>query len=202
VFRYDLCSCLCSVYGRCVRFDGNALHAGDASVGDVQSLDTGFDQQRRALVQRKRNGGDQHGLLGIGGATHAAGAQVVAALHVAVHRTTGVIPSLVSTTEQHIVVLVGCHPQGLMLSRVSACLKYGCEGLDCCSRPGRICLCQYFSVSSGVRKELVQLTVVVPPTLRPCRDGDAFVFGFASGSLLVERGIGLGFTLLEVGARS
>jgi hypothetical protein len=44
------------------------------------------------------------------------------------------------------------------------------------------------------------LTVVVPPTLRPCRYGDALVFGLASGIFLVQAGVGFGLELLEIGA--
>jgi hypothetical protein len=51
--------------------------------GKFQRLGARLHQQRGATVQRRGNGGHQHRLLGVGGAAHAAGAQVPAALDVA-----------------------------------------------------------------------------------------------------------------------
>jgi hypothetical protein len=153
-------------WARCWACTAHALQ-GLTLPSDVPALGARLHQQRGATVQRGRDGGDQHGLLGVGGAAHAAGAQVPAALDVARMASAGCPAS--RATAQQFVVLVGRHQPGPMFSRVSACWKVGGQRPRRCNPSGRSARCQKASVAGGVRKELVQLTVVEPPTQRPCR---------------------------------
>ena len=75
------------------------------------------------------------------------------------------------------------------------CSKYG--AISSTEQPlTPMCSAQNFSVSGGVRKLVVQLTVVEPPTERPCRDHHAAVFGAAPGAFLIE--VAIGGALLHV----
>ena len=58
--------------------------------------------------------------------------------------------------------------QGPIDRRCSACWNQGDIASSVNSGNAK-CSRQYLSVSDGVRNELVQLTVVDPPTQRPCR---------------------------------
>ena len=78
------------------------------------------------------------------------------------------MPSLSAPRRSRSLFSLGGTSQGVTLSRRSASSKYGSRAARSKSlRPK--CCCQWLSVGSGVRKELVQFTVVEPPTQRPCR---------------------------------
>ena len=78
------------------------------------------------------------------------------------------MPSLAAPRRSRSLFSFGGASQGPMLSRRSACRNQGAiESSVSSVRPK--CRCQCCKVLEGVRNELVQLTVVEPPTHRPCR---------------------------------
>jgi hypothetical protein len=82
--------------------------------------------------------------------------------------TAALMPSLPAPRRSRSLFSFGAVSQGPMFSRCSACANQGAMA----SAPKSFkpkCCCQWLSVAGGVRKELVQLTVVEPPTQRPCR---------------------------------
>ncbi len=82
--------------------------------------------------------------------------------------TAAVMPSLAAPRRSRSLFSLGAMSQGPMFSRRSACANQGAIASgDISDKPK--CRCQWASVASGVRNELVQLTVVEPPTQRPCR---------------------------------
>ena len=78
------------------------------------------------------------------------------------------MPSLAAPRRSRSLFSLGGTSQGPMLSLRSAWSKYGANA-SLLRLPRPKCSRQYFNVASGVRKELVQFTVVEPPTQRPCR---------------------------------
>ena len=88
VFCYYFCSYLRRYNGgwSTIWHHRSAVKRRHLAVGQFEPFHTHLGQQLGAPVQRSRDGGHQHGLLRIGRATQAAGAQIPAALDVAGNR--------------------------------------------------------------------------------------------------------------------
>src|SRR5205085_10262957 len=82
--------------------------------------------------------------------------------------TADAMPSLSAPRRSNSLFSFGAVSHGPMFSRRSACSNHGAIAASVIS-PRPKCSRQYCRVGDGVRKELVQLTVVEPPTQRPCR---------------------------------
>src|SRR5690606_26427169 len=102
---------------------GAFVHAGALQAADVlavmqQALGAGQVEQGAALVEGGRNGGDQHRLLGVDRAAHAAVAEVPAAAHVARDDLPGVAEPVAAAADHGVVGVwrdgPGCHAQTLL----------------------------------------------------------------------------------------
>ena len=78
------------------------------------------------------------------------------------------MPSAVAPRRNRSLFSFGAVSHGVMLSRRSACANQGASASSVRSANAKRSR-QNTSVGGGVRNELVQLTVVEPPTQRPCR---------------------------------
>jgi hypothetical protein len=78
------------------------------------------------------------------------------------------IPSLAAPRRSKSLFSFGAVSQGVMFRRRSAASNHGASASTLSSGRLKRC-CQTRSVAGGVRNELVQFTVVEPPTHRPCR---------------------------------
>ena len=78
------------------------------------------------------------------------------------------MPILAAPRASASLLALGATSQGRIDSRVSICANHGARSST--ENPASpYSRCQNASVAGGVRNELVQLTVVPPPTQRPCR---------------------------------
>ena len=98
--------------GLVIVVQGSDFHAQHFAAFHDQALGAGAVHQLRTLLQRRRNGGDQHGLFGVGGAAGAAVTQVPASGYVT-RNDFPVDAERGGTTAQHRVIGVGRHlPRG------------------------------------------------------------------------------------------
>ena len=184
---------------RAVGRHGLALQRGDAALLQFEPRDACQGEQHRAAVERGGNRRHQHRLLGIGRAAEATGAEVPAALDVALDRRRG-DGEFERTFAQQFVVLVRCGQP-----------RADVEALFGAQEPGR----------QVVVGELRQAEVLAPVRQRgrgrakrarpvdggratdaaALQDVDRLVGRLAAGRLLVQRRVGLGFELSKVAAR-
>src|SRR5207248_1552765 len=78
------------------------------------------------------------------------------------------MPSFSAPRRSRSLFSLGAVSQAPIFKRRSACANHGAIASSVSSVSPN-CRRQYASVADGVRNELVQLTVVEPPTHRPCR---------------------------------
>ena len=94
--------------GHLVVVERTHFHPGDGIAIDKQAVGLSAVDQGGAIIHGGRQGGHQHGLLGVGGTTHTAIADVPAAFHIA--RDHRPFPAQrVAAFFQHVVVGVGGH---------------------------------------------------------------------------------------------
>ncbi len=89
-----------------VACDAMRIEVGHAAALEDELRDPGAVDQRRAAVERRRDRGDEHRLLGVHRAPEAAITEVQAALHVAANRAAGDAELLAAAAKQ-VVVRVG-----------------------------------------------------------------------------------------------
>src|SRR6266850_1013209 len=132
--EYTLCGAPLCPSTRCgitaaesaVACDPVRLARDDAIAVDHEPRHLRAVHQRGAPIERGGNRRDQHRLLGVGGTTHAAIAEVRAALHVALdHR--GGNADLFAATPQQVIVLVGRDRPGCNAQALFDALEPGLE---------------------------------------------------------------------------
>ena len=124
--------------------------------------------QRSAAGQRGGDGGDQHRLLGVGRAAHAAIAEVPATLDVAADGGGRDFQDRCAALERVVVFIGRGFPFGPRAS-VFPSSQTTAPSLPLCSPSSRNGFASIAACPGGVRKLDVQLMVVEPPTVRPCR---------------------------------
>ncbi len=164
----------------------------------LQALGPCEIEQFAALVQQRRNAGDQHRLLGIGRAAHAAVAQVPAAAHVARdHRPVIVEPF--AAAPEHLVVGVrrhcpGCHAQALLHAFEPGLQRFGRKPADAVLAGPVL---QGLRWGAETRGPVHQRGTAHRTALQ---DRDGAVLAGAADCFLIERAVGPGFLHVEVAA--
>ena len=177
--------------------EGDGLETIDAAAGKVQALGTQAGVERCPAGQCRRQGRQQHRLLGVGRAAHAAIAEIPAALDVAAHGADGDAELLGAAGEQTVVTVR-------------------------CDRPGADMQAHFHRIKPGGKcfdGQLVQSVGALPPLqgagrcaetagpvdgrraadTAPLKDVDGLVGRLAGGGFLIERRIGFTFAHVEVG---
>ena len=200
MLRYYFRSYLCrrSLRKCPIWLDSSADQRADPAVGQFKALGAGFGQQLRAQVECRRDGGDQHRLLGIGRAAQPARAQIPAALDIA-RDGLGVNAELARATAQQGIVFIGRH---LPRRDVQPLL-----GLREIWRQGGFGVAgQAEAVLPELQRRSRRSKGTRPVHRRRAADAaalqnvDGLVLGLARRAFLVERRIGFGFQLVEVAA--
>jgi hypothetical protein len=156
--------------------------------------------KRRATVERCRDGGQQHRLLGVGRAAHAAVTEVPATLDVALDDPDR-DGELLATGHQHLIVRVrrripGAHPQLVLHHREPGAHRLGAE-------------LPQAELALPEVEDLGRRAEAAGPVDRrrtadaaPLQNVDRLVGRLARSRFLIQLGIGVGFAHLEVARRA
>ena len=154
--------------------------------------------KRSAVLQGRGHGGHQHRLLGIRRAAQAAGAEVPAALDVALDGG-GRDAQLGGAPAQQVVVLVRRGEPGPDREAALRLLEVGCE-LVVAEIGQREMPPPVLQRGGGGAERARPVDRGGPAHAAALQDVDGLVARLARGALLVERGIGLGLQLVEIAA--
>ena len=186
-----------------VRLHAAFVHAQTVQTDDPlavhqQAFGAGEIEQFATLVQQRRNAGDQHRLLGVGWAAHAAVAEVPAATHVARDHCP-VLTEAFTAALQYRVVGIRRHGPG----RDAEALLHAFEPeLQCLDRKSADAVLagpvlQRLRWCAKARGPVHQRGAADRTTLQ---DGDGAILAGAADGFLIERAVGAGFLHVEVAA--